>query len=150
MSPSAALLVHQAARAVDRIDEQPPAAVLLACSAWQHERFGQSLRDHAHRLASGQCTQAVSERFLADTVDRVDRVAHVARFDRQLLLGLSLTRLDHGAPDRIMQRQQRFEQPLCAGAVTCHRRPLVLRRPVCSARSRPPAAPQPFPRVPYR
>ena len=104
--PGAALLVHQAARAVDWIDEHSPAAVTLLGA----KSFG----DHTHRFVGGQFTQAPHEGLFRHPVNRVDRVTFVACRRCELLGRLSLARLHDGVADRVMQRKDRLEQFLSA------------------------------------
>ena len=49
-NPGAALLIHQAARAVERIHQDSPATVRFAHAAREKQRLGKPLRDETHRL----------------------------------------------------------------------------------------------------
>src|SRR5262249_16960804 len=74
--PRAAFLIHEPARAVERIDEQPPAAVSLTRSPRQHEGPARdAFGDNTQRLLPAEVAEAAHERILPDAVDGVDRVA---------------------------------------------------------------------------
>src|SRR2546426_11448140 len=97
--PGAPLLIHEAARAVERVDEEPPATVLLTRATREHEWIGDPLGDHAHRFVARQLTETTHERRFAHPIYGVDRVARVARpsrVDRELLRRLPRARVHHG------------------------------------------------------
>src|SRR6185295_1673117 len=110
--PGTALLIHQAARAVDRIDDQSPATVLLGRATRQHERLGEALRNHTYRLIVRQPAEAALERLLAHAVDGIDRVSGVTSGPRELFGGLARTRVHHGVADSIVQPQYRVQEQL--------------------------------------
>ena len=138
--PGAALLIHQAARAVDRVDQQAPAAVLFARSPppRQHEAVaGQSFGHQTERLLARDIGEALHERVLAYPVDGVDRIAvafRVGSHGGEQLRRLPGARRDHRVADALVQRPDGLEQA---------RGVRHLNHPLCSARSRPPAAPPP-------
>src|SRR6266571_8198536 len=86
-NPGAAFLIHQAARAVERIHEDSPATVLCAHAAREKQRLGKPLRDETDRLVMRQDAETRHESLFTDAIDRVDRVsfAVVAGCDRELL-----------------------------------------------------------------
>src|SRR5213594_3054689 len=142
-NPGAALLIHQSARAVDRVDQQPPAAILLPRPARQDEDVaGESFGHQTQRLRASELGEALHEGFLGHPVDGVDRVAcaappcHFGSHGGKLLRSLPRAGVHHGAPDAIVEREDGLEQA---------RGVRHLSRPAYSARSRPPGARPPSP-----
>ncbi len=101
--PGAALLVHEAACAIEWVDQQSPAAILLSGAARKHERLGEAFRDEANGLVARDGGEPAHERRLADAVDGVDRIAFVARRLRELLRRLPRARVHDVVADRGMQ-----------------------------------------------
>ena len=141
-NPGAALLKHQSAGAVDRVDQQAPTAIVLDGSPRQHQRVSREpLADEIQRLLARQLCESLDEGILTHAVDGVDRVAGVASHRRELLRRLAGARIDHGCADPLVDREERLEEALGGVHVRC---------PACSARSGPPAARPPSPPGPCR
>src|ERR1044072_8406979 len=162
-NPGAALLVHQATRAVDGIDDHAPGGV----SRFRRQPF----RDYTDWL--GKSIEARGEDLLGDAIDRVNRIAVVfAGSGSQLFRLLAFARFDDRAPNRVVKRQDRLRETFAAPG----RRPTTppappsppppprpppppspaagssprrfIRRPECSGPRPPPAAPPLSPPVP--
>jgi hypothetical protein len=115
--PRRPLLIHQAARPVDRIDEQPPPAFPLVRAARQHEPLGgKSLRDEHQRLGARELLEPRDERLLAHAVHRVDRVPRaVVRDVAQRLRTLLRERRHDARADLLVQLEDRRKQPARVG-----------------------------------
>ena len=134
-NPGAALLIHESARAVDRVHQQAPAAIPLPRPTRQHEAIaGESLGHQAQRLLARELSEPLYEGFLTHPVDGVNRIASLSRIGRhggEQLRGLAGACVEHRIPDALVQREDGLEQ---APGVR------HLSRPACSARPRPLAA----------
>src|ERR1043166_8426461 len=112
-NPAAALLVHQPARAVYRVNDDAPQGVFLRRPARQHDPAQrQALADEdERRTACHLALEQLDEQLLAHAVNGVDRVAPLlARDTRERLDRRALARLDHRRAYQLVQAQQRREQ----------------------------------------
>src|SRR6266550_2880244 len=112
-------------RAVQWIDQQSPAAILLSGAARKHERLGESLRDEANGLVAREGGEPAHERLFAHAIDGIDRVAGIARCGRELLRRLPRACLHDGIADRGMQGLDWLQQTFRARHFSSHRRPFA-------------------------
>ena len=120
-NPSAALLVHEAARAVDRIDDHAPAAILLAGAGGEEEApRRQPFRNQPERFVVRDISQALDERRLAHTIDGVDGVdAVVGRNGSQRLDLLTCTGVQDGGANAVVDREDGLEEPTDVSHLAC-------------------------------
>src|SRR5215218_9618190 len=111
--PRRSLLVHQAARPVDRIDEQTPPAVALCGAARQHESTRrQSLGYQHERLLKRELLEPGDERLFAHPVYGVDGIADAVVGDVAQRPGaLRRERIHHARADSRVQVENRRQQP---------------------------------------
>jgi hypothetical protein len=112
--PAAALLVHKAARAINRIGQHAPPRLSLGSPPWQSDLpLGNTLRNQDDRFPAGNplFKETYQER-IADSVNRVDGIANSILGDfRQLLLGRDLASGYQDATDFFVNRSHRLQQP---------------------------------------
>ena len=101
-----------ATRAVDRVDEQSPPAVLVSRAVRKRQALGwQTLRHEAQRLVARDLGEPVDERGLAHTIDGVDGVAFVVMGDAgERIAMLRGERVEHRGANAIVQREDRRKQ----------------------------------------
>ncbi len=108
--PRGPLLIHQAARAVDRIDDDRPLDARDVGASRQHDfPARQALGDESHGCVPGdRPLDLLDQHVFRDAVDRVDRVALVVVRDvAQRVDGAALAGGDDIAADPRVQREER-------------------------------------------
>jgi 23S rRNA (uracil1939-C5)-methyltransferase len=104
--PRAALLVHEPARAVDRIDDEKVARRSFLAAARQDQAAALESLGHEHDAAEPDCfaLELGDEHFLADAIDRVDGVpSGVARDGRKRPRALGAKSRRHAVADPALQ-----------------------------------------------
>ena len=111
--PRASLLVHETARAVDRIHDHDKRCNCGLRASRQHDAApGQPFRyEHDRRARRDLTLEELDERVLAHPVDRVDRVSLVVCRDAgEIVEARALSRRDDRMPDFVVQGAQRRQQ----------------------------------------
>ena len=118
-NPGAALLIHETARTVDRVDDHAPDGIRLVGAAGQddlsavRQPFG---NQHQRRQRCDVGLERQNQFLFADAVNRIDRVAFfVVRDLRKLVDRRRLSRGDHGVAHSIVDIQDRLDQGVYVG-----------------------------------